>query len=89
MILNESIIITFISGIAGLLAATLIVNIINLIIGDMISDSNSIFKGLDVNIPIAIGAIITLVISGAIAGLYPARKAASVLPIKAISSENT
>ncbi|GAB7089283.1 ABC transporter permease [Marinifilum fragile] len=89
MILNESIIITFISGVTGLLAATVIVNLINLIIGDMISDSNSIFKGLDVNIPIAIGAIITLVISGAIAGLYPARKAASVLPIKAISSENS
>ena len=88
MILNESIIITFISGITGLLAATLLVNLINLIIGDMISNSNSVFKGLDVNIPIAIGAIFTLVISGAIAGVYPARKAASVRPIKAISADN-
>lgn len=88
MILNESIIITFISGVTGLFAATIIVNLINLIIGDIISDSNSIFKGLDVNIPIAIGAILTLVIAGAIAGVYPARKAASVLPIKAISSDN-
>jgi putative ABC transport system permease protein len=88
MILNESIIITLLSGITGLLSASVIVYFINFLIGDMIADKNSIFKGLNVNIPIAIGAIITLVIAGALAGLYPARKAASVLPIKAISEDH-
>jgi len=88
MILNESIIITLIAGFIGLISASILVYFINILIGDIISDNNSIFKGLSVNIPIAIGAILTLVFSGAMAGLYPARKAASVLPIKAISSDH-
>ncbi len=88
MILNESVIITLIAGFVGLISASILVYLINFLIGDMIADKNSIFKGLSVNIPIAIGAIITLVFSGAMAGLYPARKAASVLPIKAISADH-
>ncbi len=88
MILNESIIITLIAGFIGLISASILIYLINILIGDIIADKSSIFKGLSVNIPIAIGAILTLVFSGAMAGLYPARKAASVLPIKAISSDH-
>lgn len=86
MILNESIVITFIAGIVGLISASGVVILINAVISSIISDKNSIFKGLEVNLPIALSALILLILSGAIAGLYPARKAASVLPIKALNS---
>ena len=86
MILNESIVITFIAGIVGLISASGIVLLINAAIGGMIADKSSIFKGLEVNLPIALSALILLILSGALAGLYPAKKAASVLPIKALNS---
>ncbi|RZT92460.1 putative ABC transport system permease protein [Ancylomarina subtilis] len=86
MILNESIVITFVAGIVGLISASGIVLLINAAIGGMIADKSSIFKGLEVNLPIALSALILLILSGALAGLYPAKKAASVLPIKALNS---
>lgn len=86
MILNESIVITFIAGTVGLVSASGVVFLINAAIGGMIDDKSSIFKGLEVNLPIALSALILLILSGALAGLYPARKAASVLPIKALNS---
>jgi len=86
MILNESIVITFIAGMVGLISASGVVFLINAAIGGMIADKSSIFKGLEVNLPIALSALILLILSGALAGLYPARKAASVLPIKALNS---
>jgi putative ABC transport system permease protein len=88
MIINESIAITLISGLVGLIAASTIVFLINASMSAIISDKESIFKGLDVNIPIAVGALVLLVLAGAIAGLYPAKKAASVMPIKALNSDN-
>lgn len=88
MILNESVIITLLSGLIGLLSASGLVFILNAAMNSMISDKNSIFKGLDMNIPVAIGALFLLVVAGAIAGVYPARKAAEVTPIKALNSDN-
>lgn len=88
MILNESIVITLLAGLVGLISASIVVFLINTLMSSMIMDKSSIFKGLDVNIPIVIGALLLLILSGAIAGLYPAKKAASVMPIKALNSEN-
>jgi len=88
MILNESIVVTLLAGITGLVSASIVVFLINASLGSMIMDKNSVFKGLDINIPIALGALILLILAGAFAGLYPARKAASVMPIKALNSDN-
>lgn len=88
MILNESIVVTLLAGIAGLVSASIVVFLINASLGSIIMDKNSVFKGLEINIPIALGALILLILAGAFAGLYPARKAASVMPIKALNSDN-
>ena len=86
MILAESVVITLVAGLVGLLSASGLMSLINAALGSMIMDKSSIFKGLDINFTLAIGALILLVVSGAVAGLYPAQKAASVMPIKALSS---
>lgn len=86
LIINESIAITLVSGIVGMLSACGAVFVINAIVSNLLDDKNSIFNGLEINFAIAVSAIILLVISGALAGLYPAKKAASVMPIQALNS---
>ncbi len=87
MVLYESIIITLVAGVTGLASSSILVYLINGAFGSMVMDKNSIFKGLEINLPLALGALILLILAGAVAGFYPARKAASVMPMKALGSD--
>lgn len=81
MVLQESIFITSIFGYAGLVFALLILELAGANI------SFEMFKNPEVNIYIALYALAILVISGTLAGYFPARKAARVLPITALKDE--
>lgn len=87
MILTESMLITLLSGFVGLLLGVFLSFLLNLILFTTTDQENAIVQGVVVNISLAIGAIITLVITGSLAGLYPARKAADITPIEAINYE--
>ena len=88
MILTESVLITLIAGIIGMLLGMFISFLINITLFDSTDADSSIVQGVVVNISLAMGAIITLVISGSLAGLYPARKAADITPVEAINHES-
>jgi putative ABC transport system permease protein len=81
LILMESIFITSIAGYFGLVAG---VGLLELLSPHMQSD---FFMNPEADIRIAIGATLLLIISGVLAGLIPARRAASIKPIEALREE--
>jgi len=76
LILQESIMITAFAGYIGLVLG---VGLLELISGSFSGDSY--FANPEININVALGATIILVIAGALAGFVPAQKAASVKPV--------
>ncbi len=82
MILIESIMITFGFGYFGLVAGIGILEIMGKIIQGV-----AYFKNPEINIGVAFGALLVLVLSGALAGIFPARRAARIRPIDALRDE--
>jgi putative ABC transport system permease protein len=52
------------------------------------SQMSQVFKNPTVDVKVAIGAMLVLIISGIIAGLYPALKAVRISPVEAMRNEN-
>jgi putative ABC transport system permease protein len=82
LILQESIFVTFIAGYFGLLAGLGIVELVK-----SFHIESEFFKNPDVDISIALAALGMIILSGALAGLFPALKAARVEPISALREE--
>ncbi|MBA3665657.1 MAG: ABC transporter permease [Bacteroidetes bacterium] len=82
LIIQESVFITFIAGYVGLMAGIGVVEIIKAagLEGDF-------FKNPEVDINIAISSVVLIIISGALAGLIPAMRAAKVQPITALRED--
>lgn len=81
MILHESIFITTIAGFVGLLLSLTLLEIV----GPMIDSEFFINPQVDFNI--AITTLILLIIAGAMAGFFPAYRAAKIKPIVALRDE--
>jgi putative ABC transport system permease protein len=81
-IVQESIFITTIAGYLGLVAG---VGALALI--DSLIPPTDMFAHPEVDLKVALGATVLLVIAGALAGLFPARAAAGVNPIVALRDE--
>ncbi len=79
LILQESVIITAVAGYIGLTLGVFALEGISNLIGDA-----PFFQRPGVDLPVAIAATVLLVVAGALAGLYPARKAATIRPIEAL-----
>lgn len=86
MIVQESVFITAVAGYVGLVFAVLVLEGVNKVM--MATGSNEgIFRNPEVDFKTAISALIILIISGLLAALMPAAKAASVNPIVALQDE--
>lgn len=81
MILHESIFITTIAGFTGLLMSLLLLEIV----GPMID--SEYFLNPEVDFNIAIATLILLIVAGALAGFFPAYRAAKIKPIIALRDE--
>ncbi|CAL2081283.1 ABC transporter permease [Tenacibaculum sp. 190524A05c] len=81
MVVKESLLITALAGYLGLLLGTYILNQI----GDSLEEY--FIKNPGVNTGIVVGATVTLVIAGLIAGYLPAKKAAQIKPIVALRAD--
>ncbi len=85
-ILNESVVITLISGYVGLIFSVGVIELLNYILINSES-KNEMFKNPEIDFNIAMAAIIILIFFGALAGLLPAKRAVSIKPIEALRDE--
>lgn len=82
LIIQESVFITFIAGYIGLMCG------IGLVEGLKSAGlEGDFFKNPDVDLTIAISAVILIIIAGALAGFFPALRAARVEPIHALRED--
>jgi len=82
LILQESVLITAFAGYIGLVLGVGLLELASKAL-----PSTDYFANPEIDFNIAIGATIILVVSGAIAGFVPARKAAAVKPVEALRDE--
>ncbi|MDR1585739.1 MAG: ABC transporter permease [Prevotellaceae bacterium] len=82
-IMSESIILTMIAGIAGLITGVWLLRVA----GIALSSGDQFFKDPQINFTIAAGALFVLIIVGIIAGYLPAKRAMNIKPIEAIREE--
>ncbi len=89
LILQESIFITAMAGYIGLLLGIGILELIRIMIEKVEAGGGEVgfFSRPEVNLSVAITATIILVIAGALAGLFPAMRAANIKPIEALRAE--
>ncbi|RZT97314.1 putative ABC transport system permease protein [Ancylomarina subtilis] len=89
LVLMESIFITAASGYFGLIAGVGLLEMISKFnwIEKLYPPAAIYFLNPQVDLGIAVGATIVLVVTGALAGFFPARRAASIQPIDALRDE--
>ena len=81
MILHESIFITSISGFIGLLASLILLELAGPLV------KSEYFQNPEVDFSVALTTLFLLVLAGAIAGFFPAYRAAKIKPIVALRDE--
>jgi putative ABC transport system permease protein len=82
-VVAESIIITTIAGYVGLVLGIGLLEVIK----PVFTDPDSFFLNPEANFRIAVSATILLIVSGTLAGMIPASRAAMVKPIEALRDE--
>ena len=82
-ILSESIVLTLIAGVAGLMFG---VGVLSLV-GKILENSEGMFKDPQISFSVGIGTLIILIVIGTLAGFIPANRAMKVKPIEAIREE--
>jgi putative ABC transport system permease protein len=83
-ILLESVFLTLIAGVVGIILGAAVLAIINLVTQDL---SDFPYTNPTVPIPLVLGALFTMVILGTLIGLIPAQRAVSIKPIDALREE--
>lgn len=86
MILQESIFITLVAGYTGLVLGVLMLEGLNQLLIGLGADMQ-FFNRPEIDLRVALSALAVLVIAGALAGLMPAIRAASVKPAEALRGE--
>ena len=82
LIVTEAIIITLFFGYFGLVGGVVVLEIMAHMIKGV-----AYFKDPEVNLLTAFGAVFLLVLSGTLAGIFPARQAAQIRPVEALHDE--
>jgi putative ABC transport system permease protein len=86
LIVQEAIVVTSVAGYVGLLLGVGILGAVNSFM-ESSEAKNQYFKNPEIDIKVALIAMFILIVSGAIAGLIPAVKAARINPIEALRAE--
>ncbi|HEX8548682.1 MAG TPA: ABC transporter permease [Cytophagaceae bacterium] len=86
LIITEAIVITATSGYMGLVCGVFLLEGIKNLMAKSGAE-NQYFSNPEIDVQVAITATVILVIAGALAGLYPARKASKVSPIEALRAD--
>lgn len=82
-ILTESVVLTLIAGVSGLMVG---VGLLSLV-GKVLAQTEGMFKDPQISFGVGVGALIILVLIGTLAGFIPANRAMKIKPIEAIREE--
>ena len=85
-ILMESVFLTIVSGMSGIILATGVIWLVNYQL-DQMDTSEMMFANPSVNLGVVLIALTILVVSGLLAGLIPAQHAIKVKPVDALRTE--
>ena len=85
LIIAESVLLTFVFGVIGMGFGFLGMAIYNFIVSALLTGEPSIFAMATIDGYIAIIAFLLLIAAGVFSGLYPAQKAAKILPVEILS----
>ncbi|MBU2511189.1 ABC transporter permease [bacterium] len=85
-IMSESVLLTSFSGYWGLVVGVGLLEAVSAFV-EKTATRSSMFRHPEVDINIALVSLLVLIISGALAGLIPARRAISIKPVDAIRQE--
>ena len=84
LIILESVFLTLLAGIIGIILGAGVLNLINNLTKD---NSDFPYTNPTVPIPLVIGALLVMVVLGTLIGLIPAQRAVSIKPIDALREE--
>ena len=82
-ILTESVVLTMLAGVTGLMLG---VGLLSLV-GKILDQTEGMFKDPQISFGVGVGALLILVVIGALAGFIPANRAMKIKPIEAIREE--
>jgi putative ABC transport system permease protein len=85
-VITESVTLTAMAGSFGLVLGVFLLEMINNMLAAS-AEKSEMFRNPEVDIQVAVTALIVLIISGVVAGLIPARKAVSMKPVDALRYE--
>jgi putative ABC transport system permease protein len=86
-ILTESVVLSLLAGMAGIIFSTLIIMLANSILDGLPDASEVMFANPSISLTIVVIALTILVVSGLIAGFIPAQTAVKTKPIDALRTE--
>jgi putative ABC transport system permease protein len=81
-IVLEALVITSVSGYLGLMVGLAVIEVVRRYV-----PPNDYFRNPEANLSVVVGATILLIISGVLAGFFPARMAARINPVEALRAE--
>lgn len=85
-LLCESVLVTSVAGYAGLIIGVIILEVVSATLARLNLEL-AYFQNPEVDLTVALSALLLLVIAGVIAGLVPALRAARIMPIEAMRAE--
>jgi len=82
LVLKEAVLVTGAAGYVGLVAGVALLQLMARSLGE-----NEMFRRPEVDFGVAVSATLLLVVAGALAGFFPARRAAAIRPVEALRDE--
>jgi putative ABC transport system permease protein len=87
LIISEALIITICFGIIGILSGYLGMKLYNWIIIALQTGQQTIFEKAFIENHVVLTAFVLLILTGMLAGIFPAQKAAKIMPVEALNRE--
>jgi putative ABC transport system permease protein len=85
LVIAESLVITVGFGIAGMAAGFGGMEVYNFLVSAAQTGEQEVFAEATVDVPVAVSALVILVVSGVLAGVFPAWKAAGIMPVETLN----
>ena len=87
LIVTEALVVTTIFGLIGMLLGFGGIRMFNWIVSSISQSEDNVLAEANINITVVIFALALLIISGTLAGIFPAKKAAAIMPVKTLNTE--